>query len=133
MPGRSQAAPDVTILLRHVVEKAARRSHWLARDPVEVFEPQRDPRQRRSRAFASHPGLRKTLVGAGRYGHRLVLVDAHPGIDRRRISVVAVCTVALTDPGQACCDELGRGHAALREQSRRLAHAESGQLPHRKP
>ena len=79
---------------RHVVEEAARRRDRLAGDAVQVLEPDRDPGQHRRRAVAPHAGRAQPLVRPGGGRDRVLLVDAHPGVDRAGIALVAVHAVA---------------------------------------
>ena len=75
----------------HVVQERARGGDGLAGNAVEVLEADRDAGQRRSRRRrAGRPTSREPLVRPRRRCERVLLVDAHPGVDRARIALVAV-------------------------------------------
>ena len=93
-----------------------------ALDGVEILEADRDAAQARQRLGAV--GARR--VELPRPLERLLLVDAHPGVDRARIALVAVRAVALADAREARARELRRGELPLREQRGGLDDAEVG-------
>ena len=96
--------PDVAVALGHLVEHAARGGQRLAGDGVEILQPDRDPAERRARR-----PRRAARRRVRRRRERVLLVDAHPGVDRVGIAVVAVRAVPLADPREAGLDELARG------------------------
>ncbi len=119
---RAQPSPDVAVRDRPLVEEPARRRQRLARDGVEILEPDRDAAQPRQRI--AREGAR--VVGLRRGGQGLLLVDAHPGVDGGAIAVVAVGAVALVDAREAGSRELGGRELALVEQRGGLDDAEVG-------
>ena len=127
-PGPGQPLPGIAVLGRRVVEQAARRRQRLAGDAVEILQPDRDSSQHGRRPIALHAGRAQSLVRPRGGSQRIVVVDPHPGVDRARISLAAVPTVALTDPVQARRDELRRRGTLTCQQRRRLGDSESGQV-----
>ena len=89
-------------------------------DGVEVLQPDRDP------AELGRAARREPLVGARRRLERVLLVDAHPGVDRARVAVVRVGSVPLADSREAGVDELARRERARPERGGRLEHSEIG-------
>ena len=76
MPAAESARPGVAVPVGHLVEHPARGRERLPGDGVEVFEADRDPAERGCVA------CRKPLVGPVRRRDRVLLVDAHPRVDR---------------------------------------------------
>ncbi len=127
--GGSKSLPDIAVLGWDVVEQAARGRDRLACDAEEILEPDRDSGEGWGRFLAARSGA-EALVGVGGRRDRVLLIDPHPRVDRRRISVVAVGSVALPDPLEVGRGELRRRHAPVRESRRRTHDPESGQLVH---
>ena len=123
-PLRREPRPRVAVARGHVVEQAARRRQRPARDRVQILEPDGDA------AEARRVAARELLVRARRGGTRVVLVHAHPRVDRLRIAVVTVRSVALADAREARLGELARRQRTPREEVGRLLHAEIGRLAH---
>ena len=108
-PLGGEPRPDVAVALGNLVQDAARRGQRLPGDGVEILQPDRDPAE--CRGIAARRAARRRGCG----GPRVLLVDADPGVDGRRIAVVAVHAVALGDPREARVDELAGGERARRE------------------
>ena len=64
---------------------------------VEILEPDRDAGERRARTVRVARPCAQALVGVSRGRDGLLLVDAHPRVDRLGVAVVAVGAVQLPD------------------------------------
>ena len=105
-PLRAQPRPDVAVALGHLVQHAARRGQRLAGDRVEVLQPDRDRRRGAARRRAAS---RSSAAAAA--AQRVLLVDAHPGVDRVR------------DRRRGCASRPARGCARGRPRSARATRA----------
>src|SRR5262249_40195680 len=61
---------------------------------------------------------------------RVLLVHAHPGVDRRRVAVEAVLAVPLVDPGKTRRHELARRELPAPQGRRRVQDAQIGRVAH---
>ena len=123
-PGRLETLPRRARASRDLGEQPARCGERLARDRIEILEPDRNPAERR------RAGLREARVGTVGGRERILLVDAHPRIDRAWIPVVAVFPVALPNAPEARLGELPRGDLSPREQPDRLDNAGVSRFDH---
>jgi hypothetical protein len=113
-----EACPRVAVADRYAGKHAARRGERLAGDRVEILQTDRNAAERRRVA------ARKPLIRARRRRPSVVLVHAHPRVDRRRIAVETVRAVPLADPCQARVGQLPRGEDATAEELDRLDDVE---------
>ena len=120
----AESRPGVAVARGNLVEDPARRGQGLAGDGVEILQPDRDAAEL-GRVARGEP-----LVGAIGRRLRVLLVDAYPRIDGRRIAVMAVVAVTLADPCEAGVDELARRERARPEHGRCLEHSEICGMAH---
>ena len=125
-----QLGPGVAVLRRHLLEEPARGGHRLAGDAVEVLEPDRHARQRRGRPVTAHSGVAQALVGTRGGLERVLLVDAHPGVDRAWVAFVAADAVDFADPREKGCRHLAGREPASLELCRELHDAELRDVGH---
>ena len=129
-PGGGQALQTSQSSSGTSSSNAARRGHRLARDAVEVLEPDRHTRQRRGRAVPPHGRLAQALVRERGGRERVLLVDAHPGVDRAGVTVVAVRAVDLADPIEQRAGHFSGGDLAPLQAPRQLRDAQPGDVRH---
>ena len=125
-PSGLEPDPRLARTPRHVVEQATGRRERLPRNRIEVLEPDGNATKRR-RVAGCEPRIRP--VGCG---ERVVLVHAHPGVDRPRVTLVAVRSVPLANPREAGLDELTRRSVPPREERDRFDDAGIGRARHRR-
>ena len=126
-----QPGPGVAVLRRHLLEEPARRGHRLAGDAVEVLEPDRHARQRRGRPVPAHGGVAQALVRARGGLERVLLVDAHPGVDRARVARRGCASPSTSRiRSSSAAGHLPGGELAPLQVGRQLRDAQPGDVRH---
>ena len=123
-------SPDVAVPFGRLIEQAARSGQGLPRHREQILQPDRDAAQQWRLAVPAYPAGAAPLVGLPGGGEGVLLVDAHPGVDRGRVPLVAVCPVAVADARQARLNELRCRERPVGEQARRLGHSQISRLGH---
>ena len=119
-----EPGPDVAVAIGYFVEQGARGGQRLAGNGIEILETDRDPAECRGVALC------ESLVSACGGLERVFLVDADPGVDRLRVTFVAVRAVSLADAREARVDEFARRDRPLPECRGRILQAEVGRIVH---
>ena len=91
----------------------------------DVLEPDRDAAERAGTTCG------QPLVRPRGGGERVLLVDPHPGVHRRRVAVVTVRPVALANPVEARLRQLDRAELTPGERRGGLGDRQVGRAAHR--